>query len=78
MILPNKHLLSKDSLIGIGGLLLTRIGPGGTTVSKLWEGIRERREVATYDRFILALDTLYLLGYIDLEDGVLAMRERAA
>lgn len=76
MILPNKHLLSKDSLIGIGGLLLTKIGSGGTTVSKLWEGIRDRHEVATYDRFILALDTLYLLGYIDLEDGMLTMRER--
>lgn len=78
MILPNKHLLSKDSLIGIGGLLLTKIGPGGTTVSKLWEGIRDRREIGTYDRFILALDTLYLLGYIDLENGMLTMRERAA
>jgi len=78
MILPNKHLLSRDSLIGVGGLLLTKIGPGGTTVSKLWEGVRDRREVGTYDRFILALDTLYLLGYIDLEDGMLAIRERVA
>ncbi|MEW6519754.1 MAG: ABC-three component system middle component 6 [Thermodesulfobacteriota bacterium] len=78
MILPNKHLLSRDSLIGVGGLLLTKIGPGGTTVSKLWEGVRDRREVGTYDRFILALDTLYLLGYIALEDGMLAMRERGA
>lgn len=77
MILPNKHLLSKDSLIGVGGLLLTKIGPGGTTVSKLWEVVRGRLEVGTYDRFILALDTLYLLGYIVLEDGMLAMRERA-
>lgn len=78
MILPNKHLLSKDSLIGIGGLLVTKISPGGTTVSKLWEGIRDCREIATYDRFILALDTLYLLGYIDLENGMLTRRERVA
>ena len=78
MILPNKHLLSKDSLIGVGGLLLTKIGQGGTTVSKLWDGVRDRREVGTYDRFILALDTLYMLGYIDLEDGMLSARKRAA
>jgi len=78
MILPNKHLLSRDSLIGVGGLILTRIGPGGTSASKLWEGVRDRREVGTYDRFILALDTLYLLGYIDLEDGMLVRLERVA
>lgn len=78
MILPNKHLLSQDSLIGIGGLLLTKIGPGGTTVSKLWEGGRDRREVGTYDRFILALDTLYLLGYLNWEDGMLTKQERVA
>lgn len=78
MILPNKHLLSRDSLIGIGGLLLTKIGSGGTTVSKLWEEVRNRREVGTYDRFVLALDTLYLLGFINLEDGMLIMRERPA
>ena len=78
MILPNKHLLSQDSLIGIGGLLLKKIGPGGTTVSKLWEGVRDRREVGTYDRFILALDTLYMLGYLNLEDGMLTKQERVA
>lgn len=78
MILPNKHLLSQDSLIGVGGLLLTKIGPGGATVSKLWEGVRDRREVVTYDRFILALDTMYLLGYLKLEDGMITQRKRAA
>jgi hypothetical protein len=78
MILPNKHLLSQDSLIGVGGLLLIKIGPEGATVSNLWEGVRGRREVGNYDRFILALDTLYLLGYVDLENGMLTMRERAA
>lgn len=77
MILPNKHLLSQDSLIGVGGLLLTKIDPGGTTVSKLWEGVRDRREVGTYDRFILALDTLYLLGYLNMDEGMLTQRERA-
>lgn len=75
MILPNKHLLSRDSLIGVGGLLLTQISSSGTTVSRLWEGVRDRREVGTFDRFILALDTLYLLGYLNLDDGMLTKRE---
>lgn len=78
MILPNKHLLSRDSLIGVGGLLLTKIGPEATTVSKLWEGVRDRREVSTYDRFILALTTLYMIGYIDLKEGMLIKLERSA
>lgn len=76
MILPNKHLLSQDSLIGIGGLLLTMIDSGGVTVSSLWDTARLRREVGTYDRFIMALDTLYLMGYIGLEDGILVKKER--
>jgi len=77
MILPNKHLLSQDSLIGVGGLLLTKVGSGGITVSRLWEGVRDRREVGTYDRFIMALDTLFILGYLDLVDGMLIKLERA-
>ena len=77
MILPNKHLLSQDSLIGVGGLLLTKIHPAGITVSRLWEGVRDRREIGTYDRFVLALDTLFLLGYLSMENGILTKQERA-
>lgn len=76
MILPNKHLLSQDSLIGVGGLLLFKIGPTGTTVSRLWECVRDRREVGTYDRFILALDTMFMLGYLSLVDGMLTRKAR--
>lgn len=77
MILPNKHLLSQDSLIGVGGLLLTKIDSAGITVSKLWEGVRDRREIGNYDRFILALDTLFLLGYLNMENGILTKQESA-
>ena len=77
MILPNKHLLSQDSLLGLGGLLLTKISPDGTTVSRLWESVRSRQEFGTYDRFILALDTLFLLDYLGLENGVLTKRTPA-
>ena len=75
MILPNKHLLSQDSLIGIGGMIMIRIGDSGTTVSRLWEQVRSIREVGTYERFILSLDTLFMLGLLDFENGLLVKKE---
>lgn len=75
MILPTKHLLSQDSLIGIGGLIIARIGNSGTTVSRLWEQVHDIREVGTYERFILALDSLFLLGVLDLESGLIVKKE---
>lgn len=78
MILPTKHLLSQDSLIGVGGLIMTRVGNQGTTVSRLWEQVHDKREVGTYERFILSLDTLFLLGFLALEDGLLLKKEPGA
>lgn len=78
MILPTKHLLSQDSLIGIGGLIMARIGNSGTTVSSLWEQVRQNREIGTYERFILGLDTLFLLGLLDFKIGLLVRKEPSA
>lgn len=78
MILPSKHLLSQDSLIGVGGLIMNRVGNRGATVSSLWEQVHHKREVGTYERFILALDTLFLLGILALEDGLLVKKESEA
>lgn len=70
MILPSKHLLAKDSLIGVGGLIIDLVGEG-KTVSQLWEQLRDRQEIGRYERFILALDSLYLIGLIELKDGLI-------
>jgi hypothetical protein len=77
MILPTKHLLSQDSLIGVGGLVMARVSQRGITVSSLWDKVRDKKEIGTYERFILALDTLFLLGYLALEDGLLVKKEEA-
>jgi hypothetical protein len=74
MILPSKHLLSQDSLIGIGGLIIARVGNHGATVSSVWEQLHDKREVGTYERFILALDALFMLGFIMLEEGLLVKK----
>ena len=69
-LLPNKHLPTSHSLVGIGGLLLGRLETA-STVSTLWEAVKEERGVGSYRNFILALDYLYTLGAIDYEHGLL-------
>ena len=82
MILPSKHLPQDRALLTVGGQVLTfLVHP--KTVSALWDElnrqnqgmvtIRPRR--ITYDWFVLALDLLYSLGTIELENGLVARRE---
>ncbi|MBI5498476.1 MAG: hypothetical protein HY904_25970 [Deltaproteobacteria bacterium] len=70
MILPSKHIPSRSSLLGVGGILLSRVNRPITATS-LWEQVRGLPEVGTYYRFVLALDLLFLIGAIDLNDGLL-------
>ena len=82
MILPSKHLSPDRALLTVGGHVLTFLAHL-KTVSALWEElnrqdqgvvtIRPRR--ITYDWFVLALDLLYSLGTIELENGLVARRE---
>ncbi len=72
MILPstnNSPSLSQCLLV-LGAALLVRLN-SPRTVSSLWEEVKEKGEIKTYEKYILALDFLYLLGLIDFEDGVL-------
>lgn len=70
MIIPTKHLSLGHSLIGVGASLLNLLEKPLTATS-LWESARILPEVRTYDRFILAIDLLYLLGLITFDEGFL-------
>lgn len=75
MILPTKHIPAEQTLLGVGAVLLPHLREP-RTVSALWENARESTVVGTFDRFILALDLLHLLGAVDLnQDGLLARAE---
>ena len=71
MILPNKHIVPRNSLLGASALLLKRLEQP-MTVSELWRYSKERKEIANYQRFVLALDLLYILGAVELCDGLLS------
>lgn len=76
MILPSKHLPVERALLTVGaGLLIHLHRP--MTVSALWEQVtrgserRVARQAIRYDRFVLALDLLFLIGAVDIRDGLL-------
>lgn len=70
MILPTKHIPEDQALIGVGATLLRFLGQP-TTVSGLWERVRMEQNVGTFERFVLASSLLYIIGAIDLRDGLI-------
>ena len=81
MILPSKHLPQDRALLTVGGHILTFLARP-KTVSALWEELNRqsqgldtaRPRRITYDWFVLALDLLYALETIKLENGLVTRR----
>ncbi len=80
MILPSKHLSQERALLTVGANILLNMKQP-KTVSALWEEIKSQRErtphlisTLSYDGFVLALDLLYLIGTVELEEGLLKRR----
>jgi hypothetical protein len=69
MILPTKHISEHEALIGVGAAVLAHLS-GPITVSGLWERLRNVPNVGTFERFVLASNLLFLIGAIDIRDGL--------
>lgn len=67
MILPDKYVDLPHSLLGQAAALIAA-RRGTTTVSDLWAAAQPQM---SYERFVLALDLLFVLGVVDGGDGVL-------
>lgn len=70
MILPNKNIYLRNSLLGLGALVLENFHKGDT-VSSLWERVRKDTVINTFEKYALSLDLLYMLKAIDTKSGVL-------
>jgi ABC-three component (ABC-3C) system Middle Component 6 len=71
MILPSKHLPQERALLTVGANLLAVL-ERPMTVSALWQSVlQEDHAGLSFDWFVLALDLLYLLGAVQLRDGLL-------
>ena len=67
MILPNKYISERESLIGVGSVLLINI-TNEQSLSVLWDSVKKSSNIGSFERFVMALDLLFLLGIIDLKD----------
>lgn len=74
MILPTKHIPQNEALIGVGATVLAHLS-GPMTVSGLWERLRSERNVGTFERFVLATNLLFLIGAVDIRDGLITRRD---
>lgn len=76
MILPSKHLSQDRALLTVGATILRHLSHP-VTVSALWEKIpravldQKSLPAMRYDGFVLALDLLFLIGAIELREGLL-------
>jgi hypothetical protein len=71
MILPTKHIRTRHSLIALGSLALAEL-PRPSTVSELRDRLSRVEALRSYDRFLLTLDFLYMIGAIEYANGRLA------
>lgn len=70
MILPSKHISEEQALLGLGAVLLGAI-VRPQTVTSLWDQVRVHHAVGTFERFVLALDMLYITGIVRLSNGMI-------
>ena len=69
MILPDKYLLLKDSLIGISPLILDIIEKKEMGVEEVWDKFKKKynSKVPIYNKFLYTLDFMYITGMIDFD-----------
>jgi hypothetical protein len=68
--MPNKNITMRYSLLYCGAMILAEL-KGSDTISSLREKTIIREELSNYEKFILTLDFLFIIGAIALHDGLI-------
>ncbi len=72
MILPSKYVQEKESLLGLGATVLRFLNKD-MPLSELWECTKDNLDFINFERFILVLDLLFVMGLV-VVDGQLVKR----
>lgn len=75
MILPTKHIETSKSLLAIGAQILGSL-PRPRTVTSIWDEVRNRQQVVSFETFSLALTFLYTIGTVDISDDLVRSAHR--
>lgn len=68
--MPNKCLKEEDTLLGSSAVIFNNLNDK-QTLSELWDKVKQEEAIYNFERFILSLDLLYLLGIIDFNENSL-------
>jgi hypothetical protein len=74
MILPSKYVNLEGSLLGLGAVILAFL-TYPRTITSLWEEVRKSSDPIPFSYFVLALDLLFIMGAIDLNEGLVTRRK---
>lgn len=67
MLLPDKYIPVEDTLPYMAKEIYKRL-QAETLPFALWAKVRKLDSVATYERFVYALDFMYAIGIIEMTD----------
>jgi len=74
MILPTKHIKLENTLLGAGAFILKELQVP-RKISELWDNTNIKENIMTFERLILALDLLFMLGIINLNNDLIEKKE---
>ncbi|MBA5726937.1 hypothetical protein CPA56_02865 [Bombella sp. TMW2.1889] len=74
MILPTKYVPVPRALISVSAAVLECLTKP-MTVSQLWEETGQRYEGLLFERFILATDLLYIMGAVEMNNGLIEKKK---
>lgn len=70
-LLPEKHVRTSESLIGLGAIVLSSLKSEAKDLDSIWEFVKEDKRTKqsingsiTFDVVILAIDLLFAIGAI--------------
>jgi hypothetical protein len=70
MILPTKNIKMQYSLLGCGAIILEKL-IDRDTVSAVWEKVSVEDALLNYDKFVLTMDFLFMIGAIEYSNNLI-------